>query len=245
MNEYERKQEARRDRLQARADRLTREGEGRIARGRDMASIIPFGQPILVGHHSEKRDRSYRAKIRGNFEKGFEALKEAGEAAARAASVGTGGVSSDDPEAVAKLREQLAEREADQAAMVAANKLARREGTPQPYAAYQLTNNGGNVRRIAARIADLERAATRTDKETLHNSGVRVFENAADNRIQLFFPGKPESTVRDMLKKWGFRWSPNAGAWQRHLNNAGRHAAQYVLSQLPTPAQPENPNAKD
>lgn len=233
MNDYERRQEARRDRLQARADRLQREGEGRIARGRDMASIIPFGQPILVGHHSEKRDRSYRAKIRGNFEKGFEALKEAGEAAARAASVGTGGVSSDDPDAIDKLRRDLAARESDQAAMVAANKQARRDGNPQPYAGYQLSNNNANVRRIAARIADLERAAKRTDKETLHNSGVRVFENAADNRIQLFFPGKPESTVRDMLKRQGFRWSPNAGAWQRHLNSAGRHAAQYVLTQLP------------
>lgn len=28
-----------------------------------MASFIPFGQPILVGHHSEKRDRAFRNKI--------------------------------------------------------------------------------------------------------------------------------------------------------------------------------------
>ena len=28
-----------------------------------MASVIPFGQPILVGHHSEKHDRKYRTKI--------------------------------------------------------------------------------------------------------------------------------------------------------------------------------------
>lgn len=29
----------------------------------DMASVIPMGQPILIGHHSEKRDRRYREKI--------------------------------------------------------------------------------------------------------------------------------------------------------------------------------------
>ena len=40
---------------------------------RDMASIIPFGQPILVGHHSEKRDRNYRGRIHKKFERSFEA----------------------------------------------------------------------------------------------------------------------------------------------------------------------------
>ena len=29
-----------------------------------MASVIPMGQPILVGHHSEKRDRNYRERTR-------------------------------------------------------------------------------------------------------------------------------------------------------------------------------------
>ena len=45
--------------------------------------------------------------------------KEAQEAERRAASVGSGGISSDDPEAVVKLRERLAELEAEQEAMKA------------------------------------------------------------------------------------------------------------------------------
>lgn len=36
-----------------------------------MASIIPFGQPILVGHHSEQRDRNYRDRIHNTFGKAF------------------------------------------------------------------------------------------------------------------------------------------------------------------------------
>ncbi len=32
-----------------------------------MAQAIPFGQPILVGHHSEKRDRRYRGRIENHF----------------------------------------------------------------------------------------------------------------------------------------------------------------------------------
>ena len=34
-----------------------------------MADGIPFGQPILVGHHSEQRDRNYRERIRNHFDK--------------------------------------------------------------------------------------------------------------------------------------------------------------------------------
>ena len=42
-----------------------------------MASFIPLGQPILVGHHSEKRDRSYRAKIWAKMDKSVEESKKA------------------------------------------------------------------------------------------------------------------------------------------------------------------------
>ena len=67
-------------------------------------SVIPFGQPILVGHHSETRDRNYRKRIHGQLpEERFDASKKAKRRSAeRAASVGKGGISSDDPEAVAE-----------------------------------------------------------------------------------------------------------------------------------------------
>jgi len=42
-----------------------------------MAEIIPFGQPIQVGHHSEKSDRNYRARIHNKMGKGFKALETA------------------------------------------------------------------------------------------------------------------------------------------------------------------------
>ena len=61
---------------------------------------------------------------------------------------------------------------------------------------------------------------------------VEVVENVEADRIQLVFPGKPDAEIRSMLKTNGFRWSPREGAWQRHLNNAGRGAVQQVLSGL-------------
>ncbi len=51
-------------------------------------------------------------------------------------------------------------------------------------------------------------------------------------RIQLFFEGKPEPEVRDILKSNGFRWAPSVGAWQRQLNNNGKYAVERVIREL-------------
>lgn len=260
MNHYEQKQEAKRERLEARADRLRAEGNAAYKQAHTMAEGIPFGQPILVGHHSEKRDRNYRNRIHSKFGKAFETLKAADEVASRAASVGTGGISSDDPEAVQKLQDELAPLEAKQAHMAAVNKALRKGdeaavlalGIPasvlaiwnnpstskwdKGYAAYQLSNNSANIRRIKERIEHLRRNATRETKETLHNSGVRMVENAEANRLQLFFPGKPDAGVRAMLKASGFRWAPSEGAWQRHLSHGAVWQGQQILEKM-TPSE--------
>ncbi len=59
-----------------------------------------------------------------------------------------------------------------------------------------------------------------------------VVENFNLNRLQIIFPTKPPEEVRKMLKARGFHWSPNAGAWQRKLNDAARRAAKEVLDCL-------------
>lgn len=122
-NTYEEKQERRRQRYEERAERAAKNAEALAKRARDMASIIPFGQPILIGHHSEKRDRNYRAKINRTFERASEEASKAAYYAGKAASVGLGGVSADDPDAIDKLGAQLAERESNQAMMRAANRV--------------------------------------------------------------------------------------------------------------------------
>ena len=49
--------------------------------------------------------------------------------------------------------------------------------------------------------------------------GGTVEINREGNRLQIYFEGKPDATVRDELKSNGFRWSPKAEAWQRQLND--------------------------
>lgn len=213
MNSYEQRQEARRERLLRIADKLQSEGNARYMRAKQMAEAIPFGQPILVGHYSEGRDRRYRAKIHNNFGKAFSAMNKAKELERRAEAVGTGGISSDDPEAVVKLRAELAQCEQAQARMKAANTAIRKNakagfeaqvaalvtlGFTEASAAkaikpdfcgrigfpdYALKNNNANVRRIKGRIAQLERRTAEVAAAEETGETQRVIECAGFNVV--------------------------------------------------------------
>jgi len=192
MNHYEAKQEARRARLAARAERLAGEAQGQFKRSTEIAHSWPMGQPVLVGHHSEKRHRRDIKRMDDAMRKGVELSKAADEAASRAASVGSAGVSSDDPDAVAKLKEKLAGLEAAHKRMVDINAVLRRrlgdEGkaaallalgcstklaaqvmTPDymgrlGFPSYALQNSSANIRRVKERVAELEANATRVER---------------------------------------------------------------------------------
>ncbi|MFA6372728.1 MAG: DUF3560 domain-containing protein [Methanothrix sp.] len=69
--------DARAERYEERAEKAKATGESLITDARKMADIIPFGQPILVGHYSEKGDRAYRGRIDNKFRKGFDTLEKA------------------------------------------------------------------------------------------------------------------------------------------------------------------------
>lgn len=245
-NSYERKLDAKRERLLARADKAEREGDARIARANSDAAAIPLGQPILVGHHSEKRDRNFRNRIHNNYSKGHELKQKASRLRQRAAGVGTAGISSDDPDAVVKLSEKLEELEKKQQLYKAINKALRkadRTGSDEElrelglsdktiaelktpdFAGYRgipsyvLSNNSSNMRRIRQRIEALRASADDRTSEEVHG-GIRIVDNVEENRVQVFFPGVPSPEVRSKLKQNGFRWSPTAGAWQRHRSEA-------------------------
>lgn len=169
-------------------------------------------------------------------------------------SVGTGGISSDDPQAVEKLEAKLATLEKHQEMMKAANaairmkdpakgdaKLAELGYTPEDiaklrapdfcgrigYPAYALQNNNANIRRIRGRIAELKKRTENTP-EGWEFDGGRVVVNTAENRLQVIFDGKPDADVRTELKGEGFRWAPSQGAWQRQLTDNAMRAARRL-----------------
>lgn len=104
------------------------------------------------------------------------------------------------------------------------------------YARFQLSNNNAEIRRVKARVAELEAkaAAIAADPAPVEREigGVRLLENVAIDRVQLVFPDKPSDEARRVLKGRGFRWSPREGAWQRQLTANGKRAAEAVIEQL-------------
>src|SRR6266545_8421689 len=99
--DYRAKQERRRQRLIERAERKDAEAQAARAESDRITDAIPPGQPVLVGHHSEQRHRRDLARSDRAMCKSIDAAREAEQLRGRAAAVGTGGISSDDPNALA------------------------------------------------------------------------------------------------------------------------------------------------
>lgn len=256
LNRYEERQQNRLDRYEALADKATVKSTVLATRSNQMAECIPFGQPILVGHHSEKRDRNFRSKIHSIMGKSVQEMKKAEYYQNKADSVGKGGISSDDPNAIEKLKSKLEKLQQAQELMKKANKLikkfpehnARLEGLIElgfskekaidvlnpkygsiGFASYSLQNNNAEINRLKKRIAELKTLENRTSNE-VENDLYKYTECKIENRCMFIFDGKPTEEIRQILKSNGFKWSPSRGAWVRQLNAKGIYASKRVIS---------------
>lgn len=149
-----------------------------------MASVIPFGQPILVGHHSEGSDRRYRGKI---WDKMGQSVKHDATAKYYAdkadAAEHNNAISSDDPEAIAKIKKEIEDLERNQASMKEANGIIRKKNLTKDqkikslndagfdgdtlmnpkwhygegYQGFELSNNNANINRLKKRLTQLQK----------------------------------------------------------------------------------------
>ena len=97
-----------------------------------MADRIPFGQPILVGHHSERADRRYRGQIAGHMDRGVEEMKKAAYHEEKADGIETQlgrVVFSDDADAIEQLQARIAESTAEAERLTRYNKAWRKHKT--------------------------------------------------------------------------------------------------------------------
>jgi hypothetical protein len=132
---YEAKREAKVERLEAAADAHSNTSNHLHDRAHKMAEVIPLGQPILVGHHSERGDRAYRGRISSTFEKAHEEHEKAQYYARRAASASSNrAIYSDDPAADDKLKAKIANAEQLQEIMKACNAAIRKHAKAGPAA---------------------------------------------------------------------------------------------------------------
>lgn len=231
MNTYELKIAQKKERYSELAGKAFEKSDTLYERAKGMSEIIPFGQPILVGHHSEGRDRRYRSKITSTFEKAFAEGDKAKYYERKAETVGTAGISSDDPEAIQKLEIKLARLEDYQRDMREKNAEARALKLEKPFMAYQLSNNSANIRSTKKRIEQLEKQSKIILIQRA-GEGWEMKESAEENRIMFIFPGKPEEKIRYLLKSRAFKWSPTRGAWVRMISNNARYAAKMVIEEL-------------
>ena len=82
-------------------------------------------------------------------------------------------------------------------------------------------------------------AAKESTHEDEEHDGYTYHEDAEQMRVQLIFDGKPDDATRELLKNYGFRWSPRNSAWQRQLTANGKRAARLVMKELD--ARSDNP----
>jgi hypothetical protein len=261
-NPYEQKKSARIERQRTRAEKLRAGAKASHDRAKSIGDAIPMGQPILIGHHSQKRHERDLGKIDKSMRKSVELTRAADTLERRAARAEkSDAVSSDDPEAVAKLRAKLTEVDNDRGRMRDANIAIRAGGDvarrlkglgfsetrvkellkPDPmgrigFPAYALQNASTESARIKARIANLEKRAASPARAPETIGGATISE--AENRVRIVFRCVPPESVRKELKGSGFHWSRSIGAWQRMTSNAAWSEAKRILTAhaLPPPA---------
>lgn len=231
MNYYEQKIEAKRERYAELATRKRTEATRLYDAGTTELRAIPFGQPILVGHYSERADRAYRGRAVGKIDKSFDVSKTADYYEDKAKNYGKNCISSDDPEAVTKLEEKLAKLQENQVAMKRMN-IERRKNGEEKIPGWMLSNNNANMRTIKKRIEILEKKATMQPAEPVIGNGYKITEDVEENRILFTFDAIPNEDTRSLLKRNGFKWSPTRSAWVRMLTNQARYSTTLILRTL-------------
>lgn len=262
MNEYELKQERRRDRLARLVDKLRKEGGARLDQAHRISDSIPFGQPILVGHHSEGRHRRDLKRIDSNHRKGWEMLTLADKIENRLKNGGRG-ISSDDPEAIQKLREKLASEEKNHELMKELNAHFRKHGNlegfegPQEiikmaerylslgeksgFPGFALSNSTAEMNRIKKRIEYLTRQAKAPQRPDILGPGFRITEDKEQNRIILKLGVRLSKEDFKFVRSNGWLWSPTRTAFVRQLNPKSQWEAEYIARELTKKLSPKPP----
>ena len=101
----------------------------------------------------------------------------------------------------------------------------------KPCPDYELTSLRGKIKRVEARIAELDKRAQQAEHPAGNTAfpGGEIVRNLEADRLQIIFDEKPDEDTRAALKQNGFRWSPRYGAWQRQLTQNAESAARRVL----------------
>lgn len=170
-------------------------------------------------------------------------------------SVGSGGISGDDPNAREKIEKKIESLEALQNTMKAVNAYYRKHKTldgcpditpeqahkiaagmerdwrsdPRPFEAYHLQNNNAEIHRLRERLAEMDAMSANPETGWTFDGGT-VEICREDNRVRIFHDSKPDADVISELKSNGFKWARSVGAWQRQLTENAINAARRITT---------------
>lgn len=219
--DYLERQEYKKEMYQERAEKADKRSQSHYERHRDIASVIPMGQPILIGHHSEKRHRKDLDRIDNEMRKSIQESEKADYYRNKVDNIDNSKViSSDDPQAIEKLQARIEELE-----------KAKEEVKARPHEWYELQYLNADIRRLKDRIKEIQELEE-LQFEDITFTGGKAILNRDINRLQLLFDTKPDEETRTLLKKHGFKWSRYEQAWQRLYNRNGIYAVRYVVEQI-------------
>lgn len=251
----ERKLERRREwaeKAETRSEQLSKQSH-------DMLSIIPMGQPILVGHYSEKRDRNYRNRAGGHMDKACELAHLAEHHTSKAGGLEDAldrSIFSDDENAIEAIEARIAENEAKREQMKTINKLWRKKDIAglaalgidldalnkklaeagaywgsQPHMPYEMSNLGGRITADRKRLEHIKITNARRAEAEASPEGV-VIKECQGGYCRVTFAEKPDRSVLTALKAAGYYWG--GGSW----SGKREQLPAEVAALLTTEAQP-------
>ena len=186
---YRERRERRAERLREWAGKREAKAEAAYSTHRQIADVIPVGQPVLVGHHSESRHRRDLERQDRALSKTVEHTRKAEDFRSRADNIEAAAeraVYSDDEDAVERLEERIAEMEDERKRIKSYNASCRKikgdvgdlsilteadkrdllscvktgfAGEHGAFPKFKLSNLGGNINRNKKRLEALRRAA--------------------------------------------------------------------------------------
>lgn len=237
------RQEARAERYREYAENAAKRATAAFNASNDAVANIPLGQPILVGHHSEKAHRRALERSNGAMMRSVHESEKAAYYARKAEAVeNNDNIYIGDDDAIVRLEEKIAKLTTLQEQMKGSNKILRNSkmshtekidaiialGISEAKAArivrenlvfpgYSLTNNNAKINAAKKQLEKAQSLAGKEDRE--YEAGDFTIEECySENRVRIYFPGKPDEEMRENLKRNGFRWAPSMGCWQAYIN---------------------------
>lgn len=237
------RQEARAERYREYAENAAKRATAAFNASNDAVANIPLGQPILVGHHSEKAHRRALERSNGAMMRSVHESEKAAYYARKAEAVeNNDNIYIGDDDAIERLKKKIAELTALQEQMKGSNKILRNSKLTHTekidaivslgiseakatrivrenliFPSYTLTNNNAKINAAKKQLAKAENLASKEDREYTFDD-ITIEECYSENRVRIYFPGIPDVDTRIQLKRNGFHWAKSMGCWQGYIN---------------------------